>query len=65
MERVYVAVFSTNEKKTHAIRGEWSYSRIAEARTVCGRSGPFATEHRASGQPIKVTCAQCARADND
>jgi hypothetical protein len=61
MERQYVARFA-HKGETHAIRGEWSYDRISDARTLCGRRGPFSVEHLQSGTSLAVTCQQCQHA---
>ena len=58
VEGQYVARFG-NKGKAHSIMGEWSYDRISEARTTCGRSGSFGIEHMSSGAPIAYTCASC------
>lgn len=44
---------------THAIDGEWSYTR--DNRTVCGRV-PTAVHHLQSGRPIDITCRACTAA---
>jgi len=56
----YVATFDSGWRgTTHGIRDGWSYDRIAEARTWCGRSGPFAINSMHSGTPMNVTCGRC------
>ena len=64
MKAQYVATFGTC-KTTHGIRDGWSYDRISEARTVCGRSGPFGVNHRGSGRDITVTCKNCERREGE
>lgn len=62
MEAQYVATF-TGRRTTHGIRPGWSCGNIGAALTRCGRSGPFAVEHRSSGAGIEVTCKVCAPVD--
>lgn len=59
-EAAYIARYGRSAV-AHAIRDGWSYSSIDNARTLCGRHGPFAVEHYTSGKPIPVTCARCSR----
>jgi hypothetical protein len=60
----YAAVFPGSQTR-HAIDGEFDYSRMGEARTVCGRSGPFHTESISTygERPavVDITCDPCAR----
>ncbi|WP_331726052.1 hypothetical protein [Streptomyces sp. NBC_00470] len=49
----------TRNGETHAIRAGWSFATIRNARTVCGRPGPFPVEYWASGRLITVTCSAC------
>lgn len=57
-EAQYAARFTPNGK-THVIRDGWSYARISDARTTCGRKGPFGVEHYASGRTTTITCRAC------
>lgn len=46
------------EAVTHAIDGELDYSRINEARTLCGRHFPFAVNHNLNSD-VEITCIRC------
>jgi hypothetical protein len=52
------ATFGGFTSTTHAIKGEFDYSRIADARTLCGRKGPFSTRHNMNSD-VEVTCKSC------
>jgi hypothetical protein len=60
MKAQYVARLAHNGR-THKIRKGWSYSNISNARTGCGRKGPFGIEHMHSGTEIAVTCLSCIK----
>jgi hypothetical protein len=59
--REYVATFGRSRVQ-HEIAGDWSYSAIDAARTVCGRQGPFSVNSRTGGDgKLPVTCGGCDR----
>lgn len=71
MQAEYAASFGAAfppKATTHAIAGEFDYSRIAEAKTLCGRSGPFSVNHTFTyGEKpavVDVTCKTCVRVDS-
>jgi hypothetical protein len=64
MQAEYAASFGSAfppKAVTHAIDGEFDYARMSEARTLCGRSGPFNVNHNMNSD-VEVTCAPCERA---
>lgn len=64
MKAQYIATFQP-DGATHGICDGWSYDRITDARTVCGKKGPFTVEHLDSGNALTITCRNCARTNGD
>lgn len=65
MQREYAASYGRAfppKAVTHAIAGDFDYSHIDQAKTLCGRSGPFSTNHNMNSD-VEITCQTCKRVD--